>query len=99
MTSHDEWYLLYNTDKEAFEQQRDDAIAAVINAAPEHLRLKLWQLQWKLDAIHRTQNPLKATITMSNMMWESFEEMRCKLNEFSKSSDEEPLPPKLWLVK
>lgn len=78
-----EWSDLYKNDPVEYERRRTESIEQVISSAPEHSQLKLRQLQWKLDVIHQTRNPLAATIAMSKMMWESVEVMKTGLMTLS----------------
>lgn len=66
------WRELARSDPEGFERQRQAAIEAAINRAPEERRIRLQRLQWRIDQVRgRASNPLAACIAVSGMMWES----------------------------
>ena len=63
------WSNLAKNDPERFEQERKDAIEAVIIAAPEHLQRRLRGLQWQIDMERsRASNPLSAAVRLHKMM-------------------------------
>lgn len=75
------WSALARTDPEAFEQRRKQAIAALIASAPEAQRERLTALQCRIDLERRrSSSPLGACIRLSNLMWESFNELQQALN-------------------
>lgn len=68
----DSWADLAANDPQAFEEKREIAILAAIDAAPERSRERLTRLQWKLDRIRDTAaTPLAACVHMQELMWES----------------------------
>ena len=75
----DELKYLAENDPDQFEKYRDELINSFINSVPEEHQLKLKQIQWKLDGIHKTKKGLAATIEISKMMWESFYKLKTKL--------------------
>lgn len=80
MKSFSFWSELYKKDPDEFRRQEKEEIEKVILSAPEGRQHKLRQLQWKLDAIKKTHSNMAATIKISQLMWESFEELKIKLN-------------------
>lgn len=63
------WSNLAKNDPERFEQERKDAIEAVITVAPEHLQRRLRGLQWQIDMERsRASNPLSACVRLNKMM-------------------------------
>jgi len=69
------------SDPEGLEQLRQQYVNEIIDTAPEKARRKLRGLQFQIDAqrqIHTT--PLAACIKISQMMYESFSELRFMLN-------------------
>jgi len=63
------WSNLAKTDPERFEQERKDAIEAVITSAPEHLQKRLRGIQWRVDIERsRASNPLSSAIRLNKMM-------------------------------
>ncbi|HHM06196.1 MAG TPA: DUF3135 domain-containing protein [Gammaproteobacteria bacterium] len=68
----DGWARLARTDPEAFEQQREKVLRAVINEAPPHMRRRLAGVQWRVDMERRRSNsPLAACVRTFTMMWDS----------------------------
>jgi hypothetical protein len=66
------WARLAKEDPDAFEQRRLEAIAEVIESAPEHSRERLRCLQWRIDQERRlARTPLAACVRISQMMWRS----------------------------
>ena len=96
-----DWEGLYASNPDLYEQKRKEEITKIISSAPAEYQLKLLQLQWKIDAIHATQPPLKATIEVSKLMWDSFYELNDKLGEFVEitKQDDTPQRPTLKVVK
>ena len=73
----DVWMNLAKTDPEKFERLRTQAIDALIEAASEHRKLHLRRLQWRVDRVReRSGTPMAATLAISKMMWESFDDLR-----------------------
>jgi len=67
----DEWMNLAKTDPEAFDLKRKQIIDDLIAHAPERIRQRLIQFQWRIDMERaRCSNPLQACIKLSNMMWD-----------------------------
>lgn len=69
-------------DPEGLENLRQQHVNALIDQAPEPMRRRLRGLQFQIDAqrqIHTT--PLAACIKLSQMMYESFSELRYLLND------------------
>ena len=68
----DTWSELAKTDPGAFEAMRQEAIAAVIESAPEANRERLRRLQWRIDQERRlARTPMAACVRISRMMWRS----------------------------
>lgn len=84
----DQWMTLYKTNPEEADRQRSETVRKLINSAPVERQLKLLQLQWKLDGIHRTNSPIGGLLKIQGMMWDSFLEMNDKLQMFSARSDD-----------
>ncbi len=71
-----EWAELAQQDPEAFEEMRLKLIADLINNAPAELRKRLEGIQWKVEHVRkRAKNPADALFAISNMMWESTQQM------------------------
>jgi hypothetical protein len=66
------WARLAREDPQAFEERRLEAIAEVIDSAPERSRERLRCLQWRIDQERRlARTPLAACMRISQMMWRS----------------------------
>jgi hypothetical protein len=73
----DEWAALYRRDPEAFEKRRAEEIARLLQGAPETNRQRLEGMQCRIDLERRrAKTPLGACIRLSNLMWESFNELQ-----------------------
>ncbi|MCB1746548.1 MAG: DUF3135 domain-containing protein [Gammaproteobacteria bacterium] len=77
MNSHDDdfefdyWAALADNDPAAFEDARRAVISSLIESAPSDSRRRLTGLQWQVDRVReRADNPLKACIDISGMMWD-----------------------------
>jgi hypothetical protein len=103
MKTFDELSELYRTNVEEFEIYRNQLIDEMINSAPEEHQTKLKQIQWKLNGIHKTKNGLAATIQISKLMWESFYDLKEKLEELQSSINalgvKEKTKPVLKVIK
>lgn len=79
----DEWMALYQSDPEAFEHRREALIQKTINNAPEEHQRRLNGLQFQVDMERRrSDSPLQSCMQISSMMWERFDDLRAKLNQF-----------------
>jgi hypothetical protein len=67
------WRELAATDAAAFETARRQAIAALIESAPEERQRRRMQgLQWRIDRIRdASPNAMDACLKISSMMWDS----------------------------
>ena len=78
------WMELWQDSPATFEYLRTKRINAFIEKAPEAYRDRLRCLQWKIDRVReRAANPLAATIAISEMMWNSFNELGAKYRELA----------------
>ena len=67
----EEWAALARLDPLAFEERRQEIVQRVVGKAT-HVR-RMAGLQWRIDQERiRARTPLKATLRISSMMWESF---------------------------
>ncbi|MEO1766816.1 DUF3135 domain-containing protein [Thiobacter aerophilum] len=90
----DEWMRLAKTDPAAFDARRQQAIEALINEAPPHIRQRLERFQWRIDVERvRCENPMQACIKLSNMMWQLVYGDRGFLWSLSLLSDPNPVAP------
>ena len=68
----DEWQHLAETDPEVFELRRQQAIEAVIVAAPRNRQHRLRGLQWRVDMERRKhKESLRSCQKVFGMMWKS----------------------------
>ena len=73
----DYWSNLASTDPQKFEQLRQDKISETIAKASSHRQKRLRGLQWRIDLI-RSQHKESATaacLAISELMWETFEQL------------------------
>lgn len=80
---------LYETDPEKFEELRVKEIEKLIESAPDTSKNRLRGIQFQIDAkrkIHEN-SPIGACIAISNMMHESFENLRIHLNKAVNNKD------------
>lgn len=82
---------LAKTDPEGLEKLRQEHVAAIINSAPPETRRRLQGLQFQIDAQRRIHSsPMAACIKVSQMMYDSFTNLRYLLNEMSSPNSREP---------
>ncbi|BFM16619.1 hypothetical protein R50073_28020 [Maricurvus nonylphenolicus] len=84
LPSFDTLMTMALTNPEGFERLRQQEVDALIASAPEEIQQRLRGLQFQIDAqrqIHKT--PMGACIKISNMMHESFAQLRELLSQFS----------------
>lgn len=83
----DEWAVLARTDPEGYERLRLETIEEVIGKGSGCQRA-LRGLQWRIDQERRkSRTPLKACISISSMMWDSFYELNDGLNRLKFKGD------------
>lgn len=95
--SFEELQKLAESDPEKFEQERTRIINSFLETVPEEKRLKLRQLQFRVDGVRRKyiKNGLACTQKMYDEMLISFYE----LNDVLQSLKVEKPKPKLKLVR
>lgn len=97
---HDALSRLARNDPQSFETLRLELIANAIDDAPEPVRLRLRQLQFRIDGIRRrSRSPLGATVKIQALMWESFLAMNDELQEFRSKPRRPPLSKPLNTAK
>ena len=90
LPSFEDMVKMHKEDPEGLELLRKQAVKEIIDNAPENSKRRLEGLQFQIDCIRRTsKNPVDAMIKVSNMMKESFEDLRKNLNALT---GKEPLP-------
>ena len=81
----EEMMRLAKEDPEKLEELRSNYINEIIEAAPKHQQNRLKGLQFQIDMERRkAKTPLAACIKISEMMHESFMELRDALNDLQK---------------
>ena len=74
LVDFDTWSELAQSDPEAFEARRAEIIEQMIQCMPAHRQHRMRCLQWKIDQVRaRASSPLSACISLSEMMWDSFD--------------------------
>ncbi|NIB43012.1 DUF3135 domain-containing protein [Pseudomaricurvus alkylphenolicus] len=88
----DDLMELAQQDPEALERYRQQKIQSLIENSPEYVRRRLLGLQFQIDA-HRQlhNNPMGSCIKLTQMMHDSFDQMRELLNKLS--GDRQRLQP------
>ncbi|MEJ2681106.1 MAG: DUF3135 domain-containing protein [Gammaproteobacteria bacterium] len=82
LPSFEEMVRIAEEQPEALEQLRNDMCQAVIESAPLESQRKLRGLQFKIDMERRrAKTPMASCIRLSQMMHESFAELREALND------------------
>jgi len=72
----DHWSEIAKTDPETFEAMRAEVINTFIDNAPLDSQPRLRGLQWQIDCLRaRSTNPLSACIKISQMMWETLQQL------------------------
>lgn len=80
---------LYKDDPAAFEEYRAQEIEKLIQGASERSQQRLRGLQFQIDAKRsiNKSSPVKACMEISQMMHESFENMRYQLNKLTNNEE------------
>lgn len=87
--SFDELLKLHQEKPEELERFRQEQIDSLINSAPARLQRRLRGLQFQIDAqrqLHK-DSVMGACIKISEMMHESFTELRLSLNQLTGLND------------
>ncbi|UCE89189.1 MAG: DUF3135 domain-containing protein [Pseudomonadota bacterium] len=72
----EQWSWLARNDPEKFEQLRTRMLESAMRGSRGTSRRRLEQLQWRIDRVRETNpNPLAACIAISDMMWETFQDL------------------------
>ncbi len=80
---------LYKTAPEKFEEIRAQEINDFIQSSPKERQKRLRGLQFQIDSIREINKntPMKACVQISQMMHNSFDDMRHLLNQFAGNTD------------
>lgn len=87
----DYWLQLAQDDPERFESLRSEALENCINRASGNQQVRLRCLQWRIDRIRdNTKNPLVACMRISNMMWDTFNNLASGYNHLLQAQQDQP---------
>lgn len=90
------WAKLARENPEEFERRREQEIREVIDARPD-LRHRLAGLQFRIDAERKlARTPLKACLRISTLMWNSFYDLKDRLDGLAagiRSAESPPAAP------
>lgn len=82
----DQMKTLAESDPTALEDARKSAIESLIDSAPEKYRRRLRGLQFQIDmAREKAKTPMASCIAISNMMHDSFDDLKHSLNELAEA--------------
>ncbi|MDH5599972.1 MAG: DUF3135 domain-containing protein [Gammaproteobacteria bacterium] len=90
------WSLLASTDPEKFEQLRQDQIDLLIEkASSQRQKRRLRGLQWRIDKIREQHkdSAMSACIAISELMWETFEQLSGLLHSIQDDGFSAPVTP------
>jgi hypothetical protein len=89
----EKWALLASSDPESFEKLRQDKIAAVIEKATNNHQPRLRKLQWRIDQVRNINktSTMAACLAISDLMWDTFEQLNELLQRQAKNSCNAPL--------
>jgi hypothetical protein len=80
----EDWRHLHETDPDAFELRRKEALESVIQSAPPDMQARLRGLQFRVDMERsRAGSDLGACLKAQSMMWDSLVRLRDALSELS----------------
>jgi hypothetical protein len=84
------WATLARDNPEEFERRRRAAIDSLIASSPANRR-RLEGVQFRIDMERRlAHSPLKACLRVSEMMWDTFLELRTELTELGAHANASP---------
>ena len=86
------WANLASTDPQKFEELRQDKISNFINQSSRHRQQRLLGLQWQIDTIRNQHSTVAACLAISELMWETFQELSEVLQLQAKSGLTAPIP-------
>lgn len=85
----DELLLLAQSDPKKLETLRQEMCEELINSAPHEKQRRLRGLQFQIDMEReKSTSPMGACIRISQMMHESFDELRVHLNQLSETQSQ-----------
>jgi len=90
------WSILASTDPKKFEQLRQDQITAIIEkTSSQRQQRRLRGLQWRIDIIREQHkdSAMAACIAISELMWETFEQLAELLQFTTESGTSTSIPP------
>jgi hypothetical protein len=82
----DKMMNLANNNPEQFEEIRQQLIADFIKSIPKEKQHRMECLQWRIDQTRaQAKTPLAACMAITEMMWESFEQLNTLFMEMKDS--------------
>lgn len=89
----DRWVELAKTDPEGFEKKRLETIDQAIRRTSQSQQERLRRLQWRVDRIReRAKTPMAACIAISDMMWDSLNQLNSHFESLREVSAGKPAP-------
>ncbi|MEJ2143174.1 MAG: DUF3135 domain-containing protein [Gammaproteobacteria bacterium] len=86
----DFWLHLAQSDPERFESLRTETLEKHIQRAADNQQNRLRCLQWRIDRIRdRAKTPMAACISISDMMWDTFNHLASGYNHIDHLRNEE----------
>ncbi|VAW94933.1 hypothetical protein MNBD_GAMMA22-1701 [hydrothermal vent metagenome] len=80
----DKMMSLAQNNPEGFEKLRQELINNFIKSLPEENRHRMECLQWRIDQTRKqSKTPLAACMALTEMMWESFEQLNALFLEMN----------------
>lgn len=90
----DELSRLARDDPQALETLRGELVDECIGKAPEHLRLALRRLQFRIDGVRlRSRTSLAAAVKLNALMWSEFLAMNDALQDLVRGAHGRPRLP------
>ncbi len=84
----DEWSTLAKNNPQSFEKKRLEMIESFLVSVPEEKQRRLRGLQWQIDqARHLAHSPMGSCIAISNMMWDSLNELNTQQRKLTGFTD------------
>ncbi|MFV2059426.1 MAG: DUF3135 domain-containing protein [Gammaproteobacteria bacterium] len=91
----DKWAELARRNPQAFEKLRSQFLANALNHITDSKRHKFECLQWRVDKIRQTtKTPLSACIKISQLMWDSFDELQQQYTDENSYTNKASQPDK-----
>lgn len=88
------WATLASTDPQKFEELRQNKISDFINNSSVQRQQRLLGLQWQIDTVRaqHKDSTVAACLAISELMWETFNELSAVLLSQAESGLTAPIP-------